>query len=229
MNAIELTVDGIFQTSSKAFDDISLRAPIDVVRQLLQIEGAHRWVIQLDDTELTDDVVDILRNKYRDRNDVEIVPWIDLAPFYKKVVVLFSAQVNLVRFIIALIILVSISNTLIMSVTERVSEVGTLMAVGIERNRILTMFMSEGVILGVAGGVVGVIVGWLLAIVISDVGIPMPPAPGTDYSLRGEIIVTVSLAIGAIALAVIATTVASIYPAYKASRLEIVDALRHSK
>ncbi|MGE0861747.1 MAG: FtsX-like permease family protein [Gammaproteobacteria bacterium] len=229
LGAVEGEVVGIFQTTNKAFDDASLRVPLDVARSLLQVEGAHRWVVLLKDTALTDPVLESLRERFKGQTDLEFVPWLDMADFYKKVVVLFSAQMNLIRFIIALIIVVSISNTLFMNVMERTSEIGTLMAVGLKRKKIMSLFVQEGFILGLVGGVVGAVAGWILAEVISRIGIPMPPSPGMDFSFEGEIMVTAPLALGGVLLGLVATVLASLYPARKASRLEIVDALRHAR
>ncbi|MEQ8494506.1 MAG: FtsX-like permease family protein, partial [Gammaproteobacteria bacterium] len=155
--------------------------------------------------------------------------WSDLADFYNKSAQLFAAQMNVIRLVIAIIIVVSISNTLIMNVVERTAEIGTLMALGLKRAKILALFVSEGFMLGCLGGFVGALLGVALGMGISAVGIPLPPAPGMDFPVRGEIMVTWQLALGGFLLGMIATLVASIYPARKASRLEIVDALRHSR
>jgi putative ABC transport system permease protein len=69
----------------------------------------------------------------------------------------------------------------------------------------------------------------VLAEVISVIGIPMPPAPGMDHGFTAEIRATGSLLFGGFAVAVTSATLASLYPAWKASRLEIVDALRRAR
>ena len=63
---------------------------------------------------------------------------------------------------------------------------------------------------------------------ISALGIPMPPAPGMDQGFDAEIRVTARLAFGGFLLAVVSAVLASLYPAWKASRLQIVDALRRA-
>lgn len=229
LNGFEGKVMGIFQTSSKAFDDNSLRIPLHSAQTLLRADGAHRWVVLLRDTALTAQVVERLRSEFANDPRVEFVPWIDLADFYRKTVVLFSAQINVIWIVIALIIVVSISNTLIMNVMERTGEIGTLMALGRRRSRILALFLNEGLLLGVLGGILGALLGWIVGMIISVIGIPMPPAPGIDFSFEGEVRVTWTLALGAFALGLVATLGASVYPARKASRLEIVDALRHAR
>jgi putative ABC transport system permease protein len=71
--------------------------------------------------------------------------------------------------------------------------------------------------------------GWVLAVAISSQGIPMPPPPGMSVGYMGKILVSWTLVLSALALALMTTLVASVYPAWKASRLVIVDALRHNR
>ena len=71
--------------------------------------------------------------------------------------------------------------------------------------------------------------GVALAVGISAVGIPMPAPPGSDTGFTGEIRLTAALVLGAFVLAVVVTALASVYPAWKASRLEVVNALRHNR
>ncbi len=228
--AVEARVSGLFRTIAKAFDDSALRVPIEMARRLMRVEGSHTWIVLLDETERTSEVLQGLRERLPDATSgLELVPWYDLAEFYNKFVQLFSKQVNVVRVIIAVVILVSISNTLIMSVLERTGEIGTLMALGLRRRVILQLFVNEGLLLGLAGSALGLGLGVLLAEVISHVGIPMPPPPNAEVGFTAEILVTAPLAATTGALAVGATALASLYPAWKASRLAIVDALRHAR
>jgi putative ABC transport system permease protein len=112
---------------------------------------------------------------------------------------------------------------------ERIGEIGTSMALGIRRTGVMRLFLSEGALLGCFGGLVGVAVGVVLAMVISAVGIPMPPPPGMGRGYTGQILVTWDIALSSFLLAVGTTLVASIIPAWKASRMEIVNALRHNR
>ena len=230
LNGIECTVRGLFHTASKEFDDVAMRLPLGSARQLLRTSGSHTWVILLDETERTDAVLQQLRAQYQGGgNQVQFTPWYTLADFYNKTKKLFSRQMNMVRLVIALIIILGISNTLVMSVLERTGEIGTLMAIGYKRKQILRLFINEGFLLGAIGGGIGVVAGVVLAKIISVIGIPMPPPPGMEVGFSGKIMLTWSLAAGALVLALVTTVLGSIYPAWKASRLEIVDALRHNR
>ena len=229
LNATDAIVRGEFYTSVKAFDDVALRLPIATARKLVRVDSAHSWLVLLDETEQTEAVLKQLEGRSYADEELQFTPWFELSDFYNKTVELFSKQVLVVRVIIALIIVTSISNLLAMSVVERTGEIGTLMAIGQKRRNILWLFISEGIFLGMAGGIIGVILGFLLASIISSIGIPMPPPPGMDVGFTGEILLTPRLVVSAFMLGLITTVVASIYPAWKASRMEIVNALRHNR
>jgi putative ABC transport system permease protein len=230
ISAVEGRVRGLFFTASKAFDDNALRLPIPLARSLLRTEGAHVWVVLLAETEATERFVTTARAALAGLAEAfEVTPWHALADFYHQTVRLFSAQMEVVRVIIGLIIVLSISNVLVMSVLERTAEIGTLMAVGLRRGAVLRLFVAEGLGLGLIGGGLGVALGSALALAISAVGIPMPPPPGMDTGFPGAIRLTPGLVAEGFLLAAATTLLASLYPAWKASRLAIVDALRHGR
>ncbi len=227
-NAVEATVRGLFTTVSKAYDDSALRVPLPLAHKLLRVSGVHLSILVLDRTEQTTEMLTKLRAAYQDPH-LQFVPWYEMADFYNKMVSLLTKQVLVVELIIAAVIVLGISNTMTMNVLERTAEIGTCLAIGYRRRQILRQFIYEGLTIGLIGGSVGVAGGWLLATVISAVGIPMPPPPGMSEGYTGEILLTWQLAIEAFVLALLTTLLASVYPAWKASRMEIVDALRHQR
>lgn len=224
-NAVEVTVAGTFSTISKDYDDNALRLPIAVARKVMRVEGATSWVMLLEATGQTEAVAATLAGRLP-RSGFEIIPWTALADFYNKTVVLFSRQVEVVKFIIGLIIVLTISNTQTMSVLERTTEIGTSLAIGLRRGVVMRMFMIEGGVIGVTGGILGTLLGHGLAAGISVIGIPMPPPPGMAHGYVGEILVTPALTLDALVLALVTSLLASAMPAWKASRMNVVDALR---
>lgn len=226
--AVEVEVAGIFSTTSKEFDDHALRLPIQRARTLMKVEGATSWVILLESHLQTQGVIEQLKS-FLASNSYQLVPWSDLADFYNKTVTLFTSQIQVVKVIIGLIIILSISNTQTMSVLERTTEIGTVLALGQKRSVVMRMFILEGVMIGLLGGLIGVSIGWLAAQGISAVGIPMPPAPGMAHGFTGAVLFTKEIAVESVVLAVTTTLLASILPAFRASRLNIVDALRHNQ
>jgi len=226
--AVEVEVAGIFNTTSKEFDDHALRLPIQRTRTLMKVDGATAWVMLLDSHLLTQRVIEQLKS-FLPGDDYQLVPWSDLADFYNKTVTLFKSQIQVVKVIIGLIIVLSISNTQTMSVLERTTEIGTMLALGQKRGIVMRLFILEGLLIGLLGGVIGISIGWLAAQGISAVGIPMPPAPGMAHGFTGAVILTSEIAVESVLLAVTTTLLASILPAFRASRLNIVDALRYNQ
>ncbi len=229
INAVEATVAGIFITGSQAYDDSALRLPLGLGQSLLRVNGAHSWLVLLEETDLTDQYLEQFRTAYPLKSAaLEFVPWYERADFYNKTVALFSRQMLVLKLIIGCIIILSISNMLIMNVLERTGEIGTLLAIGFKRSKVMQLFAIESLLLALAGCGMGVLVGYGLAELISFVGIPMPPPPGMEEGYRGEIRATWSVLATAFGIAFSTTVMAGIYPSWKASRMQIINALRHN-
>jgi putative ABC transport system permease protein len=130
-----------------------------------------------------------------------------------------------VKVMLVAIVLISILNVMIMAVYERVREIGTIAAIGTLPGKILSLFLVEGLFLGVAGALAGLAVA--LAIVFGmnlwkftfnfgqTTGLVL--LPSLDLN---QIVVACAMVIGV-------SIVASLQPAFKASRMEPIEALRH--
>ncbi|MEB2332130.1 MAG: FtsX-like permease family protein [Nitrosomonas sp.] len=229
INAVEAKVSGIFVSTNQAYDDASLRLPIELAQTLVRVTGVQLWLILLHDTERTDDFLTQLRTRFPAMtNNLEFVPWYQQADFYNKTVALFSQQMDILRIIIGCIIVLSISNMLIMNVLERTGEIGTMLAIGLKRRKVLLLFSIEGLLLGLTGASLGLVIGYGLAELISTIGIPMPPPPGMEEGYTGEIRITSKVLVSAFLVPLTTTALAGLYPAWKASRMQIIDALRHN-
>jgi putative ABC transport system permease protein len=134
----------------------------------------------------------------------------------------------LVLFVIIMgVIIFSIANTMTMNVYERISEIGMVRAMGARRRQILLQFMLESSLIGIIGGFIGVILGYTVASLVNlSGGIYIPPPPGNAkgyYSMIKPDFVNVLLCYLAFILTCI---IASIFPARKAAKMEIVEAIR---
>lgn len=225
ISAVEATVVGFFESIAQAYDDAALRIPIELARELMRTDGEHLRLVFLDDTDAVPVALARLRQALP-ADTYQVVPWVELADFYNKTSALFAKQVGVIYLIIAVIIVLAISNTMTMAVMERVGEIGTMMALGTRRSGIRSMFLLEGLILGVVGAAAGLVLGCVLALIISAVGIPMPPGPGMSWGYEAGILLSPANLMTAAGIALATTLLASVYPAWRASRLEIVDALR---
>ena len=228
LNALDMKVKGVFFTASKEFDDRAVRMPITATQTLLRTDQVQTLVVLLDKTENTDlvkkDILHLFKNK---ELGLELKPWYELSDFYNKTVELYGRQFLVLKLIIAIIVVLSIFNTINMSVWERTREIGTIMALGAKKREVLKLFLLEGLVLGVLGGLIGITLGTGLAQLISFIGIPMPPPPGATVSWVAHVKVVPALLFSSFLIALISSLVSSFYPALKASRLIIADALRH--
>lgn len=228
LNAIDARVSGIFESVSKAYDDSALLVHIAAARQLLKVNGAHSWLVYLDATENTGSVAAALRARL-DAQQFEVRPWNELAEFYARAVELLRQQIDVVRFIVIAIILLGIGNTMMMSVMERTGEIGTSMALGIRRRALLGQFLLEGGLIGLIGGLGGLALAVLIGTGIDWLHLEMPPPPGLTRGYIAHVLLTPAIVIEALLIAIFTTTLASLYPAWKASRMVIVDSIRHNK
>lgn len=152
----------------------------------------------------------------------ELHTWDQLAPF-AAIAKLIDVLVLMVRLILVSIVLISVMNIMMMSVYERTNEIGTLAALGTTPGKILLLFLAEGVVLGLGSAAAGAAVG---------VGTLWALSQGAAFTFNSvRIVVGSSLPWGeimaALAMVALISVLASLQPAFKASRLEPVDALRH--
>ena len=154
----------------------------------------------------------------------EVHTWEKLSPFYN-----ISRMIDLMTFFIKLmliaIVLVSIMNVMIMAVYERIREIGTIAAIGTMPEKILSMFIIEGFFLGIFGTVCGVVLGTVSVYVINIMKVSFNFGRNTGLILSPSIKVWDILVISAIVIVV--SIIASFQPAFKASRMEPIEALRH--
>jgi putative ABC transport system permease protein len=229
INAMDVTLKGTFLTGSKEFDDHFIELPVTTVQKLLHTESVQLLTVMLEKTEDTQRVKKELETIFSKNNpDLEIKTWDQLNDFYAKTVTLFNSLFFVLKIVITIIVILSIFNTMNMAVLERTNEIGTLMAMGTRRNGVVKLFLYEGLGLGLIGGALGILTGMILTCLISYIGIPMPPAPNMTFHWVSEPKIVPAILIFAFLLSLVTALLSSLYPAYKASRLEIADALRHT-
>ena len=151
-----------------------------------------------------------------------------LHPYYGQTVGLFTAIFGFIAVLIGAIVLFTVGNTMNAAVVERTVEIGTLRAIGLRRSGIRRLFVCEGILIGVLGAALGVTVALILAGLINHSGLTWTP-PGRIEPIHlhvrvwGEVRMLVDTALGLTVVAVISAW----WPARRASRLQVVEALRH--
>lgn len=193
----------------------------------MDVNDAHELAILLDDNEQLDASKEKITGLFP---KMDVQSWMDLMPE----VAIVKQSMNLTMYITIIIILLamgfSIVNTMLMSVLERVKELGMLMAIGMNRMKIFAMIVLETVYLSLVGGLLGVILGVLLSKYFGKVGIDLGiwgkglEAYGYDtiiYPIIHPDYVVITT------LLIVATGILSaVYPAYKALKLNPSEALR---
>lgn len=151
-----------------------------------------------------------------------------LSPSYTQTVAMFDAIFGFISVLITIIVMFTVSNTMNMAVLERTVEIGTLRAMGVRRSGIQRIFVVEGALLGLTGALLGLVIALGVAHALEALGLTwLPPAYVTPVPLSIHLVGEWRL-IGATLVGLMAVAAASAYwPARRASRLEIVEALRH--
>ncbi|MEO7115930.1 MAG: FtsX-like permease family protein [Caldimonas sp.] len=162
------------------------------------------------------------------RDDLEVIDFEALNPFYGQTLSMFAAIFGFVSILIGSVVLFTIGNTMSMTVFERTVEIGTVRALGLRRGGVRRMFLAEGIVLGTVGCVIGIIAAMLLAWLVNELGLTWTPPARIEpapFVLRvaGENLMILAAALGLVCVA----SLSSILPAARASRMNIVDALRH--
>jgi len=225
VNTLDFEVIGVFQSFSKDFDARAVRIPLSAARELMDTQAAHLIVLVLAQTTDTGRVLAALRQTLGPQG-YELASWRELSDFYDKTVLLYESQFGVLRLIILLMVLLSVANSVNMTLFERTREFGTLLALGDRPDRVFQLIMSESLLLGLFGASLGMALGCSVAWIISAIGIPMPPPPNANVGYTAYIRLVPLEVLSAGAVGFVATCLAAVLPARRASRMPVVDALR---
>lgn len=200
----------ILRMDKPAFSEIAIRLnsgkTLDKILEKLKIEIGY------------------IKNK-ENKPMLEVHSWKKLSPFYNiaKMIDLMAFFINI---ILIAIVLISILNVMIMSVYERVKEIGTLSAIGTLPGKIRLMFLLEGLFLGLFGSITGSFIG-AIAIVITKFS-HITIAFGRNENILIDPSIPFEQMFIITIISTIVAVIASLYPAIKASNMDPIDALRHN-
>ncbi len=227
LNSLEFEVVGVFQTFSKDFDDRAVQIPLAAAQELLVTDKAHMAVLHLDDSAHVDEVVTRIKAS-NPPETFDVLRWEDLADFYASTVALYQRQFGILLFIVLLMVILGVANSINMAIFERTGEFGTQRATGDRGRRIFYLIVTETAILGFIGAVLGLLIGVALAWGISRLGIPMPPPPNSNTGYTAYIRIVPSVLVLSCLVGLIASVLAALLPAWRTARVSIIDALRQN-
>lgn len=152
-----------------------------------------------------------------------------LNPFYVQSIQLFNTIFDFIYCLIAGIVLFTVGNTMNMAVVERTVEIGTLRSIGLRRSGIRQLFVVEGLLLGIAGALAGLVGAFVLGFLVNHAGLTwLPPGSGQTIPLALSIWGEGHLVVGASLGLIFIATISALWPAHRAARMVIVEALRHT-
>lgn len=231
VNGTSLVVSGIVETTvgpSGKYGYIHL----DDARSLLRMETAQvsEIAVRLKNIDSMTAVMAKLKKGFAEIKDekglpkYEIHPWKALSPF-NNIAVMIDLMTIFIQVILVTIVLISIMNVMLMAVYERTKEIGTIAAIGTLPSSIMSLFITEGLFLGIFGAVVGNVIGALLVFAVKAAQFTVSFGQSDNILLSPEI--SGSTVIWTSIIVVIITLLGAIEPAWKASRLDPVEALRN--
>ncbi len=227
-NALDVKVLGIYNTGASATNDKMVLMTYKHAQDLIDFPGAERLVVLLKNGGSNTDTVMAQVQKMLGHAgfDVEIKTWYDLSVFYNQVKNMFDMIFLFIFSIVLVIVVMSVINTMSMSVMERTREIGTMRALGFKQYALKFLFSTEGALLGLLGSAGGSIF-FLLAYALITLVKPtyVPPASSTPVPLRIDLVWQTMAMNVCFMLAL--SLLAAFVPARKSARMSIVDALGH--
>ncbi len=225
MSSIEPEVVGISTTGLADIDDVTLYMPLRAVQKLLDTDRVERLFILLKDGSTIKAVSEKIRTMLVATPGLIAKEWTETAVFVNQVREFYKLQNLMVELILTVLVFFGILNTVGMSIFERIGEIGTMRAIGDQRAGVLTLFLTEALILGLVGAAIGIPVAYLTSLAFTAVELEVL-LPGASMAIPVEILPAAKDFLGSAVMVNITCLLSSLWPAIKAIRLPIVDALR---
>ena len=229
LNAVDATVVGLADVRIKELNDRYVAVGVPLAERLLQSEGTvSKLVVFLKPGADENAAAERLGRALTAAGfPVAVRHWKELAVFYGQVRLLYIGIFGFVGAVLVVIVILAAAIVMTMAVTERTREIGTMRALGTRPAAIRRLFLAEGVALALVGCVAGAVLALVIRSVLNASGIVLPPPPGATHGMPINVRFY-PLAYGAGLLAMVATMAfASYFPARRASRVSIVEALAH--
>lgn len=213
--------------------------PIDIARTIIEDKDNKNFdsiLVKIENVELSNQTVTEITKKLmlshgilqESKKDFTVSNPAAMQETIKETMKTMTLFLGAIAAISLLVGAIGIANTMFTSTLEKTREIGVLKAVGAKNRDILAIFLINAGLIGFVGGIGGILVGILTsALINSAVRISSSAGQGARGMLLGSFYVSVPLILGALLLAVIIGMLAGAIPAYRASKLNPVDALRY--
>ena len=226
-----LKVSGIFQTGTNALDGSIFQMQLDDAQNMLGMPGgAQQILVMLPDYRLADAWQKKIGAALAShgQGQLTVLPWSAIGD-YPKLILMASSIYMAMWFFIALLGAFIIANIMTMVVLERRRETGILMAMGMPPRRIILSFLLEGTMMGFGGSILGTAAGIAFNAAFYRKGFDLSSAlAGFSWPIDNIIKPTISVSgvLAGILCCTVAAAIMSFLPSWRASRMEVVDALK---
>jgi putative ABC transport system permease protein len=232
VNGRQFTVTGVMESATGPGGRDGY-VHMDDARELLRMEGRQvsEYAVRLREfgnlTAFGKKIEGLLARELNQQGKplFEVHTWEQLSPFFN-IARMIDVMTFFIKLMLIAIVLISIMNVMIMAVYERIREIGTIAAIGTLPGKILSMFVIEGFCMGIGGALIGNVVGIVLIWALNLFRITYDFGQQKGYVLQAGVQPVDILAISA--TVIIVSVIASLQPAFKASRMEPIAALRHT-
>jgi putative ABC transport system permease protein len=221
---------GIIESGEMGIDRGLVIVPLKFMQEMLGMENRYSEVaLQLNSDQL-EPVTSVLRQRL-EPSGFEVLRWYDMYPVMKEWVDLENGFYYIFLSIVLLIVAAGVMNTVLMSMLDRVREFGIMMALGCSRVHIALLVMAESLMLGVGGIITGTGLGMSLIFYYQHVGIDMSEMMDSVERFYIDTVIYTEIDTDHLLITVLSVlasaALASLVPAWRASRLEPVEAIQH--
>ena len=231
LTSMERVITGIVNSADPRVNNSSVFMPLAAAKQYLNTEQVTEIAVK------TDSANQISKYEPEINKALEglakVYSWKKLSQDFVAITAMKKKSSSVFLLMITIIAMVGIINTLLMSVYEKKREIGTMKALGMTDKEVRTLFLMEGLLIGVAGGILGLILGTLFNGYFVIQGLDITAMVGEETKDIGYPVMGVvksawdySAYIGALLLSVLASLLASYYPARKVTKLQPMECLR---
>lgn len=224
-NALDVEVGGFLPAHDFAESRRVATVRLQFAQELLRMPRlVTSYVVGIRDLQQAPAVAEQLRAELGEA--YEVTTWAELDPTTKRRVLTVDYAFFLVALVLFLLAATGIVNTMLMSVYERVREIGTMLSLGVRRWQVTMLFLWEAALMGLLSAVVGAALGYAIVYLLGQHGISGHLAGGDAIVIYPR--VGPGFLCAVIGFAVPGTVLAGLYPAWRAARLRPVEALRAS-
>ena len=237
LNGQQFRVVGVLKTKGGAFgvEDLMVFAPLSTVQSTLFAEQTgslghtiHMICIQAKSKaeieSAKEEITNILRQRHHigpnDDDDFTVMSMDAIARIADQLEMIVLLILGAIAGVSLLVGSIGIMNIMLVSVVERTREIGLRKALGARRSDILIQFLTESAMLSLCGGVAGILLGWVIIKVVSVIAVNA----GLPTFIAMLPLDVVALAVG---VSLLVGIISGIYPAFRAARLDPIEALRH--